>query len=288
MRVLAGTSGFSYKEWKGSFYPESVAAAQMLAYYATRLPSVEVNNTFYRIPKLDVVATWAEQVGADFRFVVKASRRITHQQKLKNVGDSVAYLMAAIAPLQERLGAVLFQLPPTLRVDAALLRDFLAVLPGHCRAALEVRHPSWYVDAVYSLLAEHDVALCTGDAEAQADSPPFVATAGWGYLRLRAPDYSNVDIARWAERVTSQRWTEAYVFFKHEQKGPLLAEQFNALCGASDPSATSQRSSVAGTLLAKVPAAPLAKAPAGPLAKRGTARLAKASPKRPVRKKKAK
>lgn len=229
MRVRSGTSGFSYKEWKGIFYPEGTPDSAMLAYYATRLSSVEINNTFYRMPRPDVVASWASQVGEGFRFAIKASRRITHQSKLKNVADSIAYLSQNLAALKDTLGVVLYQLPPTFRADRAVLSDFLAQLPQGQRAALEVRHPSWFDDAVYEMLHQANVALCTGDAEESRDSPPFVATADFGYLRLRAPEYDDASLATWALRVTEQAWADAFVFFKHESQGPLLAERFAIL-----------------------------------------------------------
>jgi uncharacterized protein YecE (DUF72 family) len=223
MRLLAGTSGYSYDEWKGSFYPAELKSGEMLGYYAARLPTVEINNTFYRMPRVEVVAAWAEQVPEDFRFVLKAARRITHQQRLKDSLDSVAYLFKVAAILGDKLGAVLFQLPPNMKKDVTRLRDFLAVLPEDCRAAFEFRHDSWFSDDVYSVLTERGAALCGGDVEEEAKSPPLVATANWGYLRLRRNEYTEAELAAWAGKIASQRWQNAYVFIKHEVKAPSFA-----------------------------------------------------------------
>ncbi|MCA9592574.1 MAG: DUF72 domain-containing protein [Myxococcales bacterium] len=229
MRVRAGTSGFSYAGWKGSFYPEDCAASDMLAFYAGKLSTVEINNTFYRMPKADVVHGWREQVPPDFRFSLKASRRITHFSKLRDVADSVAVLFKVSAILEDRLGAMLFQLPPFLKRDVPLLRDFLATLPHGCHAALEFRHESWFADDVFAVLSEKNAALVTGDAEKADKSPPFVATASFGYLRLRSEDYSDAAIGEWAERISAQRWSEAFAFFKHEDKGPAFAARLGEL-----------------------------------------------------------
>jgi uncharacterized protein YecE (DUF72 family) len=223
MRVRAGTSGFSYDEWKGIFYPDGLPAAERLGFYGLQLPSVEINNTFYRMPKADLVKGWASQVPEDFRFAIKASRRITHFQKLAGVEDAVGYLVKVTTTLGDKLGAVLFQLPPFLRKDAPLLDSCLSLLPSGFRAAVEFRHDSWYSDDVYEVLRKNDAALCVGDAEEGDRSPPLVPTASWGYLRLRAPDYGDTEIDGWAERIASQPWSEALAFFKHEQKGPELA-----------------------------------------------------------------
>ncbi len=227
MRLRAGTSGFSYKEWKGSFYPDKLPSSGMLEFYASELPAVEINNTFYRMPKADVLAGWAAQVPADFRFVLKASRRITHQQQLRDSLDSVTYLFKIAAILEERLGPVLFQLPPFLKKNVALLRDFLAILPDGCRAAFEFREASWFDDEVYEALGERNAALVGGDMDDPRRAPPLVATADWGYLRLRAADYSAADLDRWATTLAVQPWQEAYAFFKHETRGPELALALN-------------------------------------------------------------
>jgi uncharacterized protein YecE (DUF72 family) len=226
MRVLAGTSGFSYKEWKGSFYPEDLPAEQMLSFYAARLPAVEINNTFYRMPKPALLASWAEQVSPQFRFVLKASQRITHHKRLKEAGSEVAYFFQTAATLGERLGPALFQLPPNLKKDLPRLEAFLAVLPEGARAAFEFRHASWFEDDVFEALRARGAALCIAEDEDLAT--PLVATSRWGYLRLRRQDYDDAAVAAWAEKVRAQAWDEAYVFFKHEDagSGPRLAAEF--------------------------------------------------------------
>jgi len=226
MRVRAGTSGFSYKEWKGSFYPEDLPAARMLAYYSERLPAVEINNTFYRMPKPALLEGWSAEVPPEFRFVLKASQRITHFKRLKEAGDDVAYFFGVAATLGERLGPALFQLPPTLKKDLPRLEAFLGTLPPGAKAAFEFRHASWFEDDVFAALRSRGAALCLAEDEELAT--PVVATADWGYLRLRRQDYGDADVAAWAARVREQPWTEAYVFFKHEDagSGPRLAAQF--------------------------------------------------------------
>ncbi len=225
VRVRVGTSGFSYKEWKGNFYPEDLPASDMLRFYASRLPAVEINNTFYRMPKASMLAQWAEQVPDDFRFALKASQRITHQRRLKDAADSVDYFFQVASTLGDRLGPTLFQLPPNFKNDLTRLTDFLAGLPAASRCAFEFRHESWFEDPVYDALRGAGCALCLAEDEDLAT--PAVATTGWGYLRLRRQDYDGAALASWAARIRSQPWDEVYVFFKHEDegKGPALAEQ---------------------------------------------------------------
>lgn len=227
MRVLVGTSGYSYKEWKGSFYPEDVKPAGMLAYYATRLKTVEINNTFYRMPTRKLLAGWSAQVPEDFSFAIKAPQRITHRKKLADAGEDVAHLVEATAELGDKLGPILFQLPPYLKRDDALLRDFLSELPGGRRAAFEFRNPSWYDEATYEILRAGDAALVVSDMDGK-DEPPFVATASHGYLRLRRSTYDDKALKRWAGRVAEQSWRQAHVFFKHEEEGaaPRMAAEF--------------------------------------------------------------
>jgi uncharacterized protein YecE (DUF72 family) len=220
--VFAGTSGYSYAEWRGPFYP-------------ARLPAVEINNTFYRLPKASVLEAWAGEVPGSFRFAVKASRRITHEKRLKDADDETEYLLRATATLGTRLGALLFQLPPNLRKDTDRLARFADQIPAGTRAAFEFRHASWFDEEVFVLLRDRDLALCTTDAEdgeASAGSE-IVSTASWGYLRLRRPGYERADLECWARRVRSQPWTDAYVFFKHEDEGagPKLAASFLGLVG---------------------------------------------------------
>lgn len=226
MDVLAGTSGWSYKEWKGTFYPEDLPAARMLQYYAERLPTVELNNTFYRLPKEGQLAAWAAETPPAFRFAVKASQKITHLRRLKDAESETEYLLKAAAELGDRLGSILFQTPPNLKLDLDRLHRFLDFLPGGTRAAFEFRHPSWQEDRVLDALRAHDCAWCVADAE--GDEAAMIATASWGYLRLRRVEYSPADVARWAARVRAQPWSRAGVYFKHEDAGtgPRLARAF--------------------------------------------------------------
>jgi uncharacterized protein YecE (DUF72 family) len=230
MQILAGTSGYSYKEWLGIFYPAKLPAKQMLAHYARALPTVEINNTFYRLPQRSMLEGWAAQVPENFRFAVKASRRITHIKRLAGVQDETRYLLDTVQALGERLGPVLFQLPPYQRCDVPRLTEFLADLPAGTQAAFEFRHPSWFDDAVYAALAEHRCALCASDVD-DAEEPPLVATAPLAYLRLRRKDYDDAALERWLARLGAGAWERAYVYFKHEDEGvgPRLAARFLAL-----------------------------------------------------------
>lgn len=224
MRLYAGTSGYSYKEWKGAFYPEDLAADGMLAFYAGKLPAVEINNTFYRTPKKSVVEAWGERVPEDFRFVLKASRRITHFKRLKDAQEEVGFMLEQFAVLGERLGAVLFQLPPQAKKDLDRLTTFLEHLPQGTRAAFEFRNRSWFDDEVRDCLSERGCALVCADTD-EAPDPPVTRTADWGYLRLRRTSYGPGELDAWAERIREQGWTDAFVFFKHEDAGtgPRLA-----------------------------------------------------------------
>jgi uncharacterized protein YecE (DUF72 family) len=229
LRLFAGASGFAYKPWKGPFYPADLKDAAMLAYYAARLPAVEINNTFYRLPKAKLLEDWAAETPAGFRFCLKASRRITHIQRLKEVGELVDYLFKTAGALGPKLGPLLFQLPPHLKKDLDRLRAFLDLVPADRKVALEFRNASWFEDDVFEALRAHDAALCVAETEPDdkegGKEPPLVATASFGYLRLRRDDYTDVDLAAWAARIASQGWSEAYVFFKHEDEGaaPKLA-----------------------------------------------------------------
>jgi uncharacterized protein YecE (DUF72 family) len=224
MRILAGASGYSYKEWKGSFYPQDVKPEGMLAFYAARLPTVEINNTFYRMPKTDVLETWAKATPEGFRFAIKASRRITHISRLKadSAADSVAFLYRNLAALGAKRGPVLFQLPPSLKKDLPRLADFLRLLPADHGAAFEFRNPSWFADDVYDALKGAGAALCLSEREDDAP-PPLVETASWGYVRLRLETYSEDDLGQWAKRLAATGWRETYVYFMHEPTAPGYA-----------------------------------------------------------------
>ncbi len=199
----------------------------MLRFYGERFRSVEINNTFYRMPKPAMLEAWAQEVPADFRFVLKAPQRITHIQRLKDSGDSVAYLLKVAGTLNERLGPLLFQLPPYLKKDLPRLREFLALLPADRRAAFEFRHASWFDDEVFGLLRNRNAPLCIAEAEDGVEVP-FASTADWGYLRLRRPDYGDAELKAWLERIRQPGWRDAFIFFKHEDegKGPEMAKRF--------------------------------------------------------------
>ena len=232
MKLHVGTSGYSYKEWKGSFYPEDLAAGDMLEYYAARLDSVEINNTFYRLPKEGVLERWSQQVPEEFRFSIKASRRITHFTRLKpEAKEPTEYLLSTLQVLGDRLGVVLFQLPPNLKKDRERLADFVSILPDDVPAAFEFRHASWSDDDVYDVLRSRGFAWVHADTEDDADDAPIVGTAPWGYLRLRRPGYERDDLVRWAQRVRDMSWERAFVFFKHEDEGagPRMASEFRTI-----------------------------------------------------------
>jgi uncharacterized protein YecE (DUF72 family) len=234
MNLYVGTSGYSYKEWKGSFYPEELPDRQMLRYYGERFRSVEINNTFYRMPKASVLEAWAQEVPAEFKFVIKAPQRITHMQRLKDAGDSMSFLLKTVAVLRDRLGPLLFQLPPFLKKDVPRLREFLPLVPNEQRCGFEFRHPSWFDEEVFTVLREHRSALCVTEAE-DGVQVPFISTADWGYLRLRRPDYVDTELKAWVERIRSQNWQDTFIFFKHEDegKGPQMAKRFLELARSS-------------------------------------------------------
>jgi uncharacterized protein YecE (DUF72 family) len=228
MRVRAGTSGWSYDEWKGSFYPADISGGRMLRYYSERFGSVEVNNTFYRLPKPEVLAGWASQVPEAFTFVLKASQRITHSGKLgEGAAEPLAYFLSSCEAMGEKLGPILFQTPPWLKKDVAVLRDFLARIPAARRAAFEFRNESWFDDEVYDALRAHDAAFVVADT-GEGKDPPLVPTATWGYARLRRVAYEGGLLESWARALTEPPWTELYAFFKHEDEGsgPRLAARF--------------------------------------------------------------
>jgi uncharacterized protein YecE (DUF72 family) len=215
MRLYAGTSGFSYQEWHGAFYPEDMPAADRLAYYGARLPAVEINQTFYRLPRASLLAAWAKQVPDAFRFAVKASRKITHLKRLADVGDETKYLVETARALGDKLGPILFQLPPYLKLDLDKLDRFLDHLPLGTLAALEARHASWKDDAVLTRLRERGMAwVVTEDDEDGATE--IIATAPWIYLRLRRTDYDRAALASWATKVRAAAPVQAFAFFKHE------------------------------------------------------------------------
>ena len=228
LSIFYGFGGFYpiQKELKSTFYPTDLSEKKLLHFYGERFRTVEINNTFYRIPKASVLETWAADVPADFKFVLKAPQQITHTLRLKNTADSVSQLLEVAGTLKDRLGPLLFQLPPNLEKDVPLLRDFLTLLPSERQAVFEFRHQSWFDNEVFDLLRQHQAAFCIAEAEGDLQVP-FVSTADWGYLRLRLPDYTDAHLKTWLKRAQEQGWKDAFVFFKHddEGKGPRMANR---------------------------------------------------------------
>jgi len=233
MKLLVGTSGFAYKEWKGSFYPEKMKNEEMLGFYSERFQTVEINNTFYRAPNIDMLAKWKNTVPQHFMFTLKASRRITHNSRLReSCQDTLAYVLkTSNESLEKQMGPTLFQLPPNFKKDAERLEQFIGYLPEGTLAAFEFRNLSWFDDEIYGLLQKNDIALCYADGEVEGE--PFKATANWGYLRLRKVDYDEKGLQTWVDKVKAQDWKTAYVYFKHEDEGtgPELANKFLELHG---------------------------------------------------------
>jgi len=235
MNTLVGTSGFAFKEWKGPFYPSGLKDDAMLGYYSGRYPTVEINNTFYRLPKEHVLLDWASQVPDQFTFAIKASQRITHYARLKaGAADALGFLLKNTESLGDRLGPILFQLPPNLHKDSNRLRAFVALLPADRRFTIEFRHESWFDEETFDALRARDIALCVSES---ADVVcPRVATASWGYLRLHRQDYTNPMLAEWQQYVAAQPWKDTYVFFKHDYidgAGPLAVERFVRMIGSA-------------------------------------------------------
>jgi len=231
VRVLVGTSGYNYPEWKGPFYPPKLAAAKMLPYYAARLPTVEINYTFYRMPNAKTIAAWSEVTPPDFTFVLKAPKRITHELRLQYAEKPLAYFCDTALGLGLKLGPLLFQLPPNFKKAPERLRDLLPLVPPGLRCAFEFRHASWFADDIYELLRERNAALCIADTEDA--TTPIVQTADFGYFRLRDEGYSKRELGTWAKTVRGleSAWRDAFVLFKHEDAGigPKLAQQFTEL-----------------------------------------------------------
>jgi uncharacterized protein YecE (DUF72 family) len=236
--IWIGTSGYNYPEWKGSFYPADLPAAKMLPFYAARFPTVEINYTFYRMPTEKLVAGWAAQTPSPFKLTLKAPRRITHDSRLKNCGELVSVFCRVAGTLEAKLGALLFQLPPTAKKDLAVFDAFLAELPPKVTAAFEFRHPSWLDADVFERLARRNLALCVADSEKM--STPVHVTADYAYFRLRDEGYTADDIGRWAETIARETAScrEVFVYFKHEEegKGPLFARMLMERLGLTPAS----------------------------------------------------
>ncbi|HEX3902726.1 MAG TPA: DUF72 domain-containing protein [Polyangia bacterium] len=232
MQLLIGTSGFSYPAWRGGFYPEKLPETKMLGYYAGHFRAVEINNSFYRMPTAEVLGRWAAETPPEFRFALKSPRRITHDKRLVDTTSAVERLAEASRALGDKLGPILFQLPPNMKKDLARLDEFLAGLPAGLPATVEFRHESWFSDEVYACLRARRAALCV--AESEDVTTPLEATADWGYLRLRREDYDDGMVASWGARIKAQSWSTAYVFFKHEDtgKGPVAAARLHELMAA--------------------------------------------------------
>jgi uncharacterized protein YecE (DUF72 family) len=228
---LVGTSGYAFKEWKGSFYPDDIKPDGMLGYYATRFPTVEINNTFYRMPRENVLQDWAAQVPDDFTFAIKASQRITHHARLKPESkELLGFLLKNTEILGGKLGPVLFQLPPNMKKDIDRLRAFLEFLPAGRKFTVEFRHSSWFEEDVVDTLRERNVAMTIIDQEDFAT--PEVSTANWGYVRLHRFDYNGRGLADWAHRILEQPWESAHVYFKHDEgegSGPPAVDAFTKL-----------------------------------------------------------
>jgi uncharacterized protein YecE (DUF72 family) len=231
--IWIGTSGFQYPEWKGTFYPGDLAVKKMLGYYAAHFPTTEINYSFYRIPSVKTLSNWSVETPGSFRFTLKAPQEITHRRKLQDCDDVLTLFWEAAGTLNEKLGIVLFQLPPFLKKDLPLLKDFLASLPHSMRCAFEFRHESWFGDELFAALRAKNAALCIADSEKL--KTPVVATADHGYFRLRDEGYTKKDIERWAEVISAQKKNakDVYVYFKHEESGvgPKFAEQLMKILG---------------------------------------------------------
>jgi uncharacterized protein YecE (DUF72 family) len=224
-RLLAGASGYSFKEWKGAFYPADIKAEEMLPFYSARLPTVEINNTFYRMPKTSVLENWAATTPRDFRFAIKASQRITHMSRLRaeTAAEPLSYLYRNLAALGAKRGPVLFQLPPNMKKDLPRLAEFLGLLPEGHHAVFEFRNDAWFDNDVYTALKAAGAALCLSEREDSAP-PPLVETAPWGYVRLRLETYSDDDLKDWVRKLAATNWRETYVYFMHEPTAPGYAK----------------------------------------------------------------
>jgi uncharacterized protein YecE (DUF72 family) len=229
MKIVTGTSGWQYKEWRGSLYPEKMKEADMLGFYATRLRAVEVNYTFRRIPEASVFERWRQQVPDGFQFILKMPQQVTHYKRLQDAQPVVERLLASAEPLGDQLGPLLVQTHPTMKVDQSRLDNFLATIPAGVRTALELQHLSWFTDETFATLRRYNAALCL--VETDDEATPRVATADWGYLRLRRAEYNDAALHSWLAWIEEQVWTDAAVFFKHENeaRGPRFALRFREL-----------------------------------------------------------
>jgi len=230
VKLYVGASGYAYKEWKGEFYPEKLSSARMLGFYSERLDTVEINNTFYRMPTEKVLTSWANQVPEGFVFALKAPQRITHIKRLRDIDEETDYLFATLAALGDKLGPVLFQFPTSFRKDLPALKGLLDLLPPYALCAFAFRSKSWLDDETLELLRHNHCGLCIEDTD-EAPVDAITSTTSWGYLRLRGSDYTESDLSRWSAMVLSQPWDKAFVFFKHETQAlaPKLAMRFREI-----------------------------------------------------------
>lgn len=228
MKVFVGTSGYSYKEWKGSFYPEKFAEKNMLGYYAEHFNTVEINNTFYKMPKKDVLRSWKDQVNEHFRFVIKANKRLTSFKTIEDIKDSFKWFSENIEVMKDRMGVVLFQFPPFIKLNPEKLQGLLSLKPDNMKAAIEFKSSSWFKEEVYNMLKEKNAALVISETD-EEKNPEVIQTADWGYLRLRRCDYDSNMLKEWSDKIHQKNWNEVYVFFKHEDEalGPKYAVEFN-------------------------------------------------------------
>ena len=233
MKMHVGTSGYGYKEWKGSFYPEKISLHDMLHFYGEQFNAVEINYTFYHMPTVAGLSSWAEQVPTDFFFSLKAPQVITHLKLLKNVSEETKYFFTTMGVLEGRVGPALIQLPGSFRANLQVLEEFLALIPANRSCAFEFRSKSWFKKDILELLRAKGCSLCTADTD-EKPAEEIISTAPWGYLRLRRADYTEDDLEKWLERILAQDWERVFVFFKHEDeaKGPELAKRFLELAAA--------------------------------------------------------
>ncbi|HZW38762.1 MAG TPA: DUF72 domain-containing protein [Ignavibacteriaceae bacterium] len=226
MNLYVGTSGYSYKEWKGNFYPSDLSEKKMLKYYAEHFNTVEINNTFYRMPKADVLKSWKNDVPVDFKFIIKSPKRITHSKNIES-NDPINYLINTVQVLDNNLGPILFQFPPYFKKYMDRLQPFVETIPDNIKAAFEFRHQSWFDDEVYAFLREHNFALCLSDTEENPIND-IIPTADWIYLRLRRLEYNDKSLKAIQKKIIEHNWKDAYIFFKHEDegKGPAFANKF--------------------------------------------------------------
>jgi uncharacterized protein YecE (DUF72 family) len=234
MKIHVGTSGYSYKEWKGNFYPEKISPKEMLHFYSQRLGTVEINNTFYGMPTAGVLESWAGQVPDDFLFAIKAPQVITHVKRLKDAGEETEYFFKTLSVLGDKLGPILFQFPKTFRPDSQRLENFFSLIPKNASCAFEFRSAAGHDSEIHNLLHERGLSLVNADTE---DDPvdEIIKTASWGYLRLRRPDYTDVELSSWLKKIISQKWERAFIYFKHEEagKGAEMALRFAGAAGRS-------------------------------------------------------